>query len=65
MKSSSRMLGHRQLKGNPTSSHCVGQEVTISVDAYGKKYKGHVQSVAGGSGGISFQSDSPGNATAN
>src|SRR5262249_125724 len=29
-----------------------GQEVSISVDAYGRKYKGHVQSVAGASGSL-------------
>ena len=29
-----------------------GQPVTISVDAYGKKYKGHVQSLSGASGAL-------------
>jgi len=41
-----------------------GQEVTISVDAYGKKYKGHVQSVAGVSGAL-FSLLPPENATGN
>jgi membrane fusion protein, multidrug efflux system len=41
-----------------------GQEVTISVDAYGKKYKGHVQSVAGASGSL-FSLLPPENATGN
>jgi membrane fusion protein (multidrug efflux system) len=41
-----------------------GQEVTISVDAYGRKYKGHVQSVAGASGSL-FSLLPPENATGN
>jgi membrane fusion protein, multidrug efflux system len=41
-----------------------GQEVTISVDAYGKKYKGHVQSLAGASGSL-FSLLPPENATGN
>jgi membrane fusion protein (multidrug efflux system) len=41
-----------------------GQEVTIAVDAYGKKYKGHVQSVAGASGSL-FSLLPPENATGN
>ena len=41
-----------------------GQEVSISVDAYGKKYKGHVQSVAGASGSL-FSLLPPENATGN
>jgi len=41
-----------------------GQEVTISVDAYGKKYKGHLQSVAGASGSL-FSLLPPENATGN
>jgi membrane fusion protein (multidrug efflux system) len=41
-----------------------GQPVTISVDAYGRKYKGHVQSVAGASGAL-FSLLPPENATGN
>jgi membrane fusion protein (multidrug efflux system) len=41
-----------------------GQAVTISVDAYGKKYKGHVQSVSGTSGAVSSLLP-PENATGN
>jgi membrane fusion protein, multidrug efflux system len=41
-----------------------GQRVTISVDAYGKKYKGHVESVAGASGAL-FSVLPPENATGN
>src|ERR1700730_18528014 len=41
-----------------------GQRVTISVDAYGKKYKGHVESVAGASGAL-FSMLPPENATGN
>lgn len=41
-----------------------GQEATISVDAYGKKYKGHLQSVAGASGAL-FSLLPPENATGN
>ena len=41
-----------------------GQEVSISVDAYGRKYKGHVQSVAGASGAL-FSLLPPENATGN
>ena len=42
----------------------VGQRVTISVDATGKEYKGHVQSVAGASGAITSLLP-PENATGN
>jgi membrane fusion protein (multidrug efflux system) len=41
-----------------------GQQVTISVDAYGKKYKGHVESIAGASGAL-FSLLPPENATGN
>jgi membrane fusion protein (multidrug efflux system) len=41
-----------------------GQAATISVDAYGKKYKGHVQSVSGTSGSVSSLLP-PENATGN
>ena len=41
-----------------------GQPVTIEVDATGKKYKGHVDSIAGGSGAI-FSLLPPENATGN
>jgi membrane fusion protein, multidrug efflux system len=41
-----------------------GQEVTISVDAYGRKYKGHLQSLAGASGSL-FSLLPPENATGN
>ena len=41
-----------------------GQEATISVDAYGRKYKGHVQSIAGASGSL-FSLLPPENATGN
>jgi membrane fusion protein (multidrug efflux system) len=41
-----------------------GQEVSISVDAYGKKYRGRVQSVAGASGSL-FSLLPPENATGN
>ena len=41
-----------------------GQPVTISVDAYGKEYKGHVQSIAGASG-ARFSLLPPENATGN
>ncbi|PYV58811.1 MAG: HlyD family secretion protein, partial [Acidobacteria bacterium] len=41
-----------------------GQEATISVDAYGRKYKGHVQSIAGASGAL-FSLLPPENATGN
>ncbi len=41
-----------------------GQEATVSVDAYGRKYKGHVQSVAGASGSL-FSLLPPENATGN
>ena len=41
-----------------------GQRVTISVDAYGKKYKGHVESLAGASGAL-FSMLPPENATGN
>jgi membrane fusion protein (multidrug efflux system) len=41
-----------------------GQEVSISVDAYGRKYKGRVQSVAGASGSL-FSLLPPENATGN
>jgi membrane fusion protein (multidrug efflux system) len=42
----------------------VGQPVTISVDATGKDYKGHVQSLAGASGAL-FSLLPPENATGN
>jgi membrane fusion protein (multidrug efflux system) len=41
-----------------------GQRATISVDAYGKKYKGHVESIAGASGAL-FSLLPPENATGN
>ena len=41
-----------------------GQRATISVDAYGKKYNGHVESVAGASGAL-FSLLPPENATGN
>ena len=41
-----------------------GQRATISVDAYGKKYNGHVQSIAGASGAL-FSLLPPENATGN
>jgi membrane fusion protein (multidrug efflux system) len=41
-----------------------GQAATISVDAYGKKYNGHVESVAGASGAL-FSLLPPENATGN
>jgi membrane fusion protein (multidrug efflux system) len=41
-----------------------GQGATISVDAYGKKYNGHVQSIAGASGAL-FSMLPPENATGN
>ena len=41
-----------------------GQRVTISVDAYGKKYNGHVESIAGASGAL-FSLLPPENATGN
>src|SRR3989442_450311 len=42
----------------------VGQPVTIAVDSNGKKYKGHVQSIAGASGSITSLLP-PENATGN
>ncbi|MGA8271781.1 MAG: HlyD family secretion protein [Candidatus Sulfotelmatobacter sp.] len=42
----------------------VGQPVTIEVDAYGRKYKGHVNSIAGASG-ARFSLLPPENATGN
>jgi membrane fusion protein (multidrug efflux system) len=39
-------------KENQLREMRVGQPVTISVDAYGKKYKGRVESVAGASGSL-------------
>ena len=42
----------------------VGQPVQIDVDAYGRKYKGHVESIAGGTGSI-FSLLPPENATGN
>jgi len=42
----------------------AGQEATIAVDAYGRKYKGHVQSIAGASGAL-FSLLPPENATGN
>jgi membrane fusion protein, multidrug efflux system len=41
-----------------------GQRATISVDAYGKKYNGHVESIAGASGAL-FSIFPPENATGN
>src|SRR5882724_470378 len=41
-----------------------GQAVTISVDAYGREYKGHVQSISGASGSL-FSLLPPENATGN
>jgi membrane fusion protein (multidrug efflux system) len=41
-----------------------GQAATISVDAYGKKYNGHVESIAGASGAL-FSLLPPENATGN
>ena len=41
-----------------------GQAATISVDAYGRKYNGHVQSIAGASGAL-FSLLPPENATGN
>jgi membrane fusion protein (multidrug efflux system) len=41
-----------------------GQRATISVDAYGKKYNGHVESIAGASGAL-FSMLPPENATGN
>jgi len=41
-----------------------GQRATISVDAYGKKYNGHVESIAGASGAL-FSLLPPENATGN
>ena len=41
-----------------------GQRVTISVDAYGREYKGHIDSVAGASG-ARFSLLPPENATGN
>jgi membrane fusion protein (multidrug efflux system) len=41
-----------------------GQRVTISVDAYGKKYNGHAESIAGASGAL-FSLLPPENATGN
>jgi membrane fusion protein (multidrug efflux system) len=42
----------------------VGQPVQIDVDAYGRKYSGHVESIAGGTGSI-FSLLPPENATGN
>jgi membrane fusion protein, multidrug efflux system len=42
----------------------VGQRVTISVDAYGREYKGHVESIAGATG-AQFSLLPPENATGN
>jgi len=41
-----------------------GQPATIAVDAYGRKYKGHVESIAGASGAL-FSLLPPENATGN
>jgi membrane fusion protein (multidrug efflux system) len=41
-----------------------GQRVTISVDATGKKYQGHVESISGASGAV-FSLLPPENATGN
>jgi len=42
----------------------VGQPVQIAVDAYGRKYSGHVESIAGGTGSV-FSLLPPENATGN
>jgi membrane fusion protein (multidrug efflux system) len=42
----------------------AGLQATISVDAYGKKYNGRVQSIAGASGSL-FSMLPPENATGN
>jgi membrane fusion protein, multidrug efflux system len=42
----------------------VGQPVQIDVDAYGRKYSGHVESIAGGTGSV-FSLLPPENATGN
>jgi membrane fusion protein (multidrug efflux system) len=42
----------------------VGQRVTISVDAYGREYQGHVESIAGATG-AQFSLLPPENATGN
>lgn len=51
-------------KENQLRDMKVGQPVTIEVDAYGKSYKGHVQSIAGASG-ARFSLLPPENATGN
>ena len=52
------------LKENQLRLMRPGQRVTISVDAYGKKYNGHVESIAGASGAL-FSLLPPENATGN
>jgi membrane fusion protein (multidrug efflux system) len=42
----------------------VGQRVTIAVDAYGREYQGHVESIAGATG-AQFSLLPPENATGN
>ena len=61
---SGRHLGDRQLQGEPAPLMRPGQRATISVDAYGKKYNGHVESIAGASGAL-FSLLPPENATGN
>jgi membrane fusion protein, multidrug efflux system len=51
-------------KENQLRNMRPGQRATISVDAYGKKYNGHVQSIAGASGAL-FSVLPPENATGN
>jgi membrane fusion protein, multidrug efflux system len=51
-------------KENQLRNMRPGQRATISVDAYGKKYNGHVQSIAGASGAL-FSLLPPENATGN
>ena len=59
-----RRLGHREFQGNATPEDAAGQRVTIEVDAYGREYNGHVDSIAGASG-ARFSLLPPENATGN
>jgi membrane fusion protein (multidrug efflux system) len=43
-------LGDRQFQGKPIGQLRVGQPVDISIDAYGRSYKGHVAGIQSGSG---------------
>jgi membrane fusion protein (multidrug efflux system) len=52
------------LKESQLRSMRPGQRATISVDAYGRKYNGHVESIAGASGAL-FSLLPPENATGN